>query len=653
MKAGSPLAARLVVVAVIVAASLLALWPVLPSLVGGEPVIYSRTLGPGAETYKAFVHFDALVSDLAASCADARAAGGGAWAQLSAMADCLATAHVRHMVWNVVDMVVMFMPLEALFGRPGFWNAGALVILLGNGLAAYVLARRAGAARVPAVVAALLLMLSFHVLENLHEGRPLQAFVAPLCLFVAAWLEVLRAPGWRSGLVAGGLLTLTALFYWFYGLFAVLAALCLTVARLIEAPGELRRLLVASACCGLVTFYLCLPSMLAMASAASDPAAPVYAPRHRVFPSPTQALELRTGDRLTLQDSMLAEGFISTKLSPEASWRCHATTFLSLGVLELAAMAFLARPLPWPWLAVLGLSWLLALGPYVQTTWAGDHQYLMRNPLYGAAYTWVPFFSRLNHPERFIALAWVALVPLVSLGLMRAAAWWAARRMPPMLCTALLVLMVAIPIRSAFQAGHLPLSAHATALPPRLGEVFQGEGLVAHLPLAERFPYYDAQRMHFLKTLQFFHRHPVLLRDPPSRAGHFEYENGLQPGWHGRINPRDEVRYVWALRTVSGPASEEELEKAVSMLRSVGVRWLLADDWMARVDARQAAEAGRCFHRLTQRFGAPAVLMLECSSWGPERGLSVLQGTRPIQVFDLQAPPRPARARPTLPLGKS
>lgn len=124
-----------------------------------------------------------------------------------------------------------YLPFHALLGWPLGSNVYLFGILTLNGVAAYQLARASGAGAPAALAAAPTMTLSIYTLQELGAGRYSQVSICWMTFFLASWLRFLDAPSHRRALAAAGLLALTSLFYWYYGLFSVMAGALLIAAR--------------------------------------------------------------------------------------------------------------------------------------------------------------------------------------------------------------------------------------------------------------------------------------------------------------------------------------------------------------------------------------------------------------------------------------
>jgi hypothetical protein len=127
-----------------------------------------------------------------------------------------------------------YLPFHLIWGWLPGSNFYLITVLMLNGLGAWSLAGALGArgaSRLPAAVGGSLLLYAIH---EAGAGRFSQVSVFWLAFFLATWLRLVERPSLGKAVGAGLLLAATSLFYWYYGLFGVMAgALCL-----LAAPGE-------------------------------------------------------------------------------------------------------------------------------------------------------------------------------------------------------------------------------------------------------------------------------------------------------------------------------------------------------------------------------------------------------------------------------
>lgn len=127
-----------------------------------------------------------------------------------------------------------YAPWHWLFGWPLASNLHLALVLTLNGISAYTLARSCRVSPLAALAAVPSGTLMLFVVHELGAGRFSQASICWLTFFLASWIRLLDTAGQARGLgravASGVLLSLTALFYWYYALFGVIAgALLLAV----------------------------------------------------------------------------------------------------------------------------------------------------------------------------------------------------------------------------------------------------------------------------------------------------------------------------------------------------------------------------------------------------------------------------------------
>jgi len=301
-------------------------------------------------------------------------------------------------IGNMADTLFLSFPLEALVGAPASHNLKILLILVGNALAAGVLARTLGAQGQALWVAAAGLALSPFVWTEVQECRMAEAILVFVFLGAAAWVRLQRNPTPKGGALFGSVLGLALVFYWFYGLW--LAMWCL----LTLVPSK--RILSPLAVAAVVTAAISLP-FLAPYLVGEGSRSPV--PFGRSYPALEELDRLPAGQLGPLGPSLV----LSQSLPPGWPLDPGQTHGFSLAWLALAVLG--ARRASWRWWVPTVAFWLLTLGPYPR--WGGDFADL-RLP-YAWLYQWVPAWSRLFWPWRMVPFVVLSLVPLVLEGARR------------------------------------------------------------------------------------------------------------------------------------------------------------------------------------------------------------------------------------------
>ncbi len=299
---------------------------------------------------------------------------------------------------NMADTLFLSFPLQALLGEPVSHNLKILLILVGNALAAGVLARALGARSQALYVTAAGLALSPFVWIQIQECRMAQAILAFVFLGAAAWLKLLERPTARGGLWFGLLLGLALVFYWYYGLW--LGMWCL----LTLVPS--RRLLPGLAVAAVMATSVSLPFLTPYLQGEGSKS-PV--PYGQPFPALQDLERYPPGQLGPIGPSLV----LSQSLSP--GWPLDPCQPYGFSLVWLALAVLGAPKASRRWLLPATVFWLLTLGPYLR--WGED--FLDLELPYAWLYRWVPAWSRLFWPWRMAPFVFMSLAPLVLAGLRR------------------------------------------------------------------------------------------------------------------------------------------------------------------------------------------------------------------------------------------
>ena len=383
------------------------------------------------------------------------------------------------------------LPLEALFGLPGYYNAKAWLVLAANGTAAMALARCAGAGRLASWVGGAVFAFNPLTFYLLATGRMVEA---QLFLPVLAALALLRAWGepepWRWAL-AGGALGLVTANYWFYGHFMVVFTLAWLawnlVARRPPTLGPTARNLVFYVLAFLVVVLPAAhPYLVRLATGQHIPGMP--------RPDPgDQPSMLRLYRQMT---SFSAEADYPLRLPPQGSrteasppwWIPLQHSFLANATL-LAVVPALALRRGGFWLGATLLFYLLPLGPYLK--YGGDLVEVGGQPVplpYLALLARFPLLEKLFWPNQSMFLFAMGVSVLVALNLD-----WLFRRpgLTGRTRGAVVVLLLALMGLEMAGRHQLPLPQTPWTVPPLYEGEGRGQGYI-YLPLSRR--YWEAPR---------------------------------------------------------------------------------------------------------------------------------------------------------------
>lgn len=327
---------------------------------------------------------------------------------------------------NILDVLLLSWPLDQLFGFPLHHNLKVLVILLGNGLCGYALARHFTASFGVALGASVLAVCNPLVFEDVNGTGLRQVLLWFVLLYPLCLERALVSRTARSGLLAGLCFALAAVFYWFYGIFAALH----TVVRLAFLVGEERpaprlhlRWVAAAALTAAPLLLLFLLPYLSGGGSLKLPETTFLLP----FPSydTVAAAPLRPQNYMeniwaSLHRVIDSSWTADAPFDPRHGLRAWPVAATLVGV---APALFVRRARVW--LAIWVLFWLGTMGPFLKVGPWKDTADVVRfgDAVVRMPWTWmfqfIPGLSRLFAPYRFAAFMVVALVALVAIVLDR------------------------------------------------------------------------------------------------------------------------------------------------------------------------------------------------------------------------------------------
>lgn len=344
---------------------------------------------------------------------------------------------------NILDVLWISWPLSKLFGIPTHYNLKIFVILVGDGLIAYLFARSFTPYRLVALAAGLLAVVNPVNVHDLYGSGLRQVVLWFLLLFPLLLDRAERRERPWTGIAAGVVLGLVGAFYWFYGLFAgmflVLWSVDLVwrerrrirIRRLLRWAGPM---LLAAV---LVGGFFVAPYVLGESGATAG--------GQQKLPELSFFLTFPEYDVIRdvpLRPSTYEENVLSSlNRTISSSWSVdylfnpgHKRALPLIVFLGGVLPALLLKPGIFPrsrfWLVVFTVFFVGTLGPFVK--WAGpanswgevvllplsDGHYVIRMP-FTLMFKWVPGMSRMFAPYRMGSMVVVASVALVAMGLSR------------------------------------------------------------------------------------------------------------------------------------------------------------------------------------------------------------------------------------------
>lgn len=331
-------------------------------------------------------------------------------------------------------------PFSALLALP-FWGLGPAgaynaAVVLGFGLSGccmYWLAREIGASRPAAWLAGLIFLLApLHVYGALSHINKVFIGLIPLALLVTQ--RALARPRWRpAAILTGPLLVLAFLQAPEQLLFAGLGCAVLVLYALITAPAGERRAIFRRAAVVTISIAVCvLPLVWLVAGPGARSGVSAGTAQQSAQYQPDLLQFIVPPDLGLLPHAQ----FLRAWLTPAIPYPLETAVYLSWAGLLLGALAWWKnRRAAAPWLLILGVAMLLALGPTLR---AGGDSALTRLEL-PLPYGWLntlPGLSTMRTPGRFMLLGAAALAAVAALG-----ADQLRRQLRPPLAAAVLALL--------------------------------------------------------------------------------------------------------------------------------------------------------------------------------------------------------------------
>lgn len=367
---------------------------------------------------------------------------------------------------NLLDLLVVSWPLEALFGGPTAYNAKLVLVLVANALAARAMARGLGASPAAAWLAGVFYAFNPYFLSEIANGRMRQAIGFTVPLYLLFLWRCWKDGGTANVVWSGVWWALTTAIYLYYGMFlaffnVVFAGWALLARRRAgAAPGFLGRLAVVH----VLTVLLVLPTVRPYLAAVAQ---------HQALPEVSYFSDFPTVEFLAspaeiARPQNLLEGSLRRFARDSAPWDYPFQWSYSRAIPLACTLAALlpllfTRRWPWPWVLTLLAFYLLSLGPYLKGGGAREAYLAYPGSGVGLPYVllfkYVPFFSRLFSPIRLEIMVYAAAACLAALNLTPLMA-----RVPRAARAALVLLLAAAYLLQMRASGAMPLQA--VQLPP-------------------------------------------------------------------------------------------------------------------------------------------------------------------------------------------
>lgn len=332
--------------------------------------------------------------------------------------------HTRHLNFPdggslyFIDLAnaVLAAPLVGTLGVATAYNLLVLFSFTWTAFGAWLLAQHVLDDGRGAAVAAVIYGASPHLLGQAHNGITETLNAGWLPLFTLALLRLQERQTLGRGVTLGLAFAATALFNFYYGLFALLLGAVLVAQALVRAPGRLRWgrfWATAGAGAGVATVLVGPVLRLLVVSMEGEDAV--------VTRDPDFVWQSLLNHNMTDLVALFHPGrFYSPDLKAMNNEELVIVTYLGWVALALAALGVRSRPrLARRWVLVTAVFLVFALGPYLYVY--GQYVRLDGRPIplpFLAFFQAVPLFSRISHPFRFVVGAQLGLALLAGLGAM-------------------------------------------------------------------------------------------------------------------------------------------------------------------------------------------------------------------------------------------
>ena len=336
---------------------------------------------------------------------------------------------------NILDVLLFSYPLRNWFGFPADHNLKILLILIGNGLCGYALARSFTDSWMVAISAGVIAIINPLVIQDINKLGLRQVTLWWLLLFPIFLQRAGRTTAISDGVAVGVCFTLVSAFYWFYGLFAaIFGAIWLGWWWVSEKPPwriALRWLTSAGITALIGVFFFLLPYFSAgdeQAGGGGGGAGSNQLPEVTFFlPYPSYDTVSSAPQRPTnYQENVLS----SLHRGIDSAWPADFVLDPRHGVLAFPIVVFLFAVIPAffirrarMWLVVWTVFWMGSMGPFLkigaqkdtaEVVMLGD--YVVRMP-YCLMFQFIPGMSRMFAPYRLSSMMVVASIILVAISL--------------------------------------------------------------------------------------------------------------------------------------------------------------------------------------------------------------------------------------------
>ena len=325
-----------------------------------------------------------------------------------------------------LDPVLQYNIIDAIVGAPWVWlfgvrigyNVATVIALTTTGFGGYILGRGAQMSWRGAIFVAFAIQSSSAIALELYEGRLSQFLLVFFLLALAALQKLIHThPNGKTALWLGVSAALTALVYWYAGLFLILAA---AVMIGVSRSQLNRQRLMWIGCSVIVGAALVLPFVAELASQWSSLPGMQRSTADPTFT--TNVVSLKTGREIAVENSRWILWPLLSRANQEAGHQLGLIPVLFVVLALRQKKTGLAS-----WLTIAAFGWVLALGPVF-------HGYSSSTDV-SAPFGWLqdlsPLFARMWWPQRFEILTAVGISMAAGFGIdlwlkdrQKATYWW-------------------------------------------------------------------------------------------------------------------------------------------------------------------------------------------------------------------------------------
>lgn len=339
---------------------------------------------------------------------------------------------------NILDILLLTFPLREWLGVGLDHNAKIMIILLGNGMCGYVLARCFTNSWVVSLAAGSIAIVNPLVIQDINKLGLRQTLLWWVLLFPALLKRAGRTGTVLDGMLVGLCFSLISAFYWFYGLFAGMFGVVWLIWFLwtTRPPFGIARRWISSAAVTafLGVFFFLLPYFSANSDESGKGGAEELPEVTFFVPYPEYDTIVTTPQR----PSNYRENVLSSlHRGIDSAWPADYVLDPRHGVLAFPLAVFLVGILPAVrvkkariWLVLWLIFWLGTLGPFLKLGAQKDTadvfmlgDYVVRLP-YAWMFQYIPGMSRMFAPYRMAAMVVVCAVILVAINMDRLNETW-------------------------------------------------------------------------------------------------------------------------------------------------------------------------------------------------------------------------------------